>query len=102
MTATAILADLITELAGTTEHRERIVQALRGTADSDTEPARDTAAARVPGDLIDLADWYLTLPTGKQGDPDTVENPSWRRSPTSSSPSTTPAKPSCSPLAATA
>jgi hypothetical protein len=29
----------------------------------------------VPGDLIDLADWYLTLPTGKQGDPDTVENP---------------------------
>ena len=29
----------------------------------------------MPGDLIDLADWYLTLPTGKQGDPDTVENP---------------------------
>ena len=51
------------------------MQTLRGTADSDTEPARDTAAARVPGDLIDLTDWYLTLPTGKQGDPDTVENP---------------------------
>ena len=33
------------------------------------------APARVPGDLIDLADWYLTLPTGKAGDPDTVENP---------------------------
>ena len=76
MTATAILADLITELAGTTGNTgNRIVQALRGTADSDTEPARDTAPARVPGDLIDLADWYLTLPTGKQGDPDTVENP---------------------------
>lgn len=53
------------------------VQTLLGAADSDTkaEAARDTAAARVPGDLIDLADWYLTLPTGKQGDPDTVENP---------------------------
>ena len=76
VTAAAILADLITELAGTTGNTgNRIVQALRGTADSDTEPAGDTAAARVPGDLIDLADWYLTLPTGKQGDPDTVENP---------------------------
>jgi hypothetical protein len=31
--------------------------------------------ARLPGDLIDLADWYLTLPTGTPGDPDTVENP---------------------------
>ena len=31
--------------------------------------------SQVPGDLLDLADWYLTLPTGKQGDPDTVENP---------------------------
>ena len=31
--------------------------------------------ARVPGDLIELADWYLTLPTGKPGDPDTIENP---------------------------
>jgi hypothetical protein len=49
------------------------VQTRLGTAD--TEPAGDAAAARVPGDLIDLADWYLTLPTGKQGDPDTVENP---------------------------
>ena len=53
------------------------MQTHLGTADSDsdTEPARDTAPARVPGDLIDLTDWYLTLPTGKQGDPDTVENP---------------------------
>jgi hypothetical protein len=51
------------------------VQTLFGAADSGTEPTRDTAPARAPGDLIDLADWYLTLPTGKQGDPDTVENP---------------------------
>ena len=46
--------------------------------DADTPgPALRAAAApaRVPGDLIDLADWYLTLPTGKPGDPDTVENP---------------------------
>jgi hypothetical protein len=46
--------------------------------DADTPgPALRAAAApsRVPGDLIDLADWYLTLPTGKAGDPDTVENP---------------------------
>ena len=33
------------------------------------------APARLPGDLIDLADWYLTLPTGTPGDPDTVTNP---------------------------
>ena len=45
-------------------------------ADTPGPALRDTKApARVPGDLIDLADWYLTLPTGKQGDPDTVENP---------------------------
>ena len=45
-------------------------------ADTPGPALRATAApARVPGDLIDLADWYLTLPTGKAGDPDTVENP---------------------------
>src|SRR4051794_30648325 len=66
VTATAILSDLITEFAGSTGNTgdtgntgNRIVQAPLGTADSDTEPARDTAPARLPGDLIDLADWYL-------------------------------------------
>ena len=45
-------------------------------ADTPRRALRAAAApARVPGDLIDLADWYLTLPTGKAGDPDTVENP---------------------------
>jgi hypothetical protein len=45
-------------------------------ADTPRRTARAAAApAQVPGDLIDLADWYLTLPTGKPGDPDTVENP---------------------------
>jgi hypothetical protein len=31
--------------------------------------------ADLPSDVIDVGDWYLTLPTGQQGDPDTVENP---------------------------
>jgi Alginate lyase len=30
---------------------------------------------RLPGDVIDLDNWYLTLPTGESGDPDTVEQP---------------------------
>ena len=31
--------------------------------------------ADLPSDVLKLSDWYLTLPTGKQGDPDTVQNP---------------------------
>ena len=31
--------------------------------------------ARHPGDLLDLRNWYLTLPTGEKGRPDTVEQP---------------------------
>ena len=34
-----------------------------------------TTAARLPSDVLDLSDWYLTLPTGKPGKPDTVEQP---------------------------
>jgi Alginate lyase len=30
---------------------------------------------RLPGDVIDLKNWYLTLPTGSPGDPDTVKQP---------------------------
>jgi hypothetical protein len=37
--------------------------------------ASAAGSANLPGDVIDLAPWYLTLPTGKQGSPDTVENP---------------------------
>ena len=29
----------------------------------------------LPADVLDLADWYLTLPTGTPGDPDTVHQP---------------------------
>jgi hypothetical protein len=32
-------------------------------------------AASHPGDVLDLTSWYLTLPTGSPGRPDTVENP---------------------------
>ena len=31
--------------------------------------------ANLPGDLIDLSYWYLTLPTGQAGSPETIENP---------------------------
>jgi poly(beta-D-mannuronate) lyase len=31
--------------------------------------------ARYPSDLIDLSNWYLTLPTGDDGDPDQVHQP---------------------------
>ena len=30
-------------------------------------------ASTSPGELIDTNDWYLTLPTGKEGSPDTIE-----------------------------
>ena len=30
---------------------------------------------RLPGDVIDLNNWYLTLPTGAAGSPDTVKQP---------------------------
>ena len=34
-----------------------------------------TATARYPGELLDLTNWYLTLPTGEPGEPDTVMQP---------------------------
>jgi len=36
------------------------------------DPIRDL---RFPADLIDLGSWYLTLPTGREGDPDDVYPP---------------------------
>lgn len=33
------------------------------------------APARRPADVLDLSNWYLTLPTGAEGDPDTVYPP---------------------------
>ena len=37
---------------------------------SDDAPATDV---ETPSDLVDLGNWYLTLPTGPAGDPDTVQ-----------------------------
>ncbi len=38
-------------------------------------PAQDRSAVRYPADVLDLENWYLTLPTGAAGDPDTVHQP---------------------------
>jgi Alginate lyase len=35
--------------------------------------------AEGPAEVLDLRDWYLTLPTGAEGSPDTVEQPALRR-----------------------
>ena len=45
--------------------------------DGTPRPAPPAAAApsRVPGQVLDLANWNLTLPTGAPGRPDTVEQP---------------------------
>jgi hypothetical protein len=46
---------------------------------TDPDPAPDpsddapTPDVEVPSDLVDLGNWYLTLPTGPAGDPDTVQ-----------------------------
>jgi len=38
-------------------------------------PAAPGPAAEYPAELLDLANWYLTLPTGAPGEPDTVMQP---------------------------
>ena len=40
-----------------------------------TTDASNPSDAQAPSDLVDLNDWYLTLPTGADGDPDTVQPP---------------------------
>jgi len=47
----------------------------RGCADPSDSGQPAPTAARVPADLVDLDNWYLTLPTGGDGDPDTVQAP---------------------------
>jgi hypothetical protein len=39
------------------------------------EPPLPQGAARSPGDLLDLENWFLTLPIGPDGDPDSVDQP---------------------------
>ena len=38
-------------------------------------PPHPAAPSRVPGQVLDLSNWYLTLPTGTPGKPDTVLQP---------------------------
>lgn len=38
-------------------------------------PAPAQGAAKRPGEILGLENWYLTLPTGDQGDPDTITQP---------------------------
>lgn len=38
----------------------------------ETPAPRAARAARFPGEIIDAGKWYLTLPTGSEGSPDTV------------------------------
>jgi hypothetical protein len=41
----------------------------------EVEPPRAQGAAAKPGDLLDLTDWFLTLPIGPEGDPDSIDQP---------------------------
>ena len=38
-----------------------------------------SSLAELPSDVLDLTSWYLTLPTGANGDPDTVLQPDLER-----------------------
>ena len=55
---------------------DRTARADAAQAGTSREAATPTAApgsASMPGELIDTHDWYLTLPTGKNGSPDTID-----------------------------
>ena len=41
----------------------------------EAEPPRAQGSASKPGDLIDLANGFLTLPIGPEGDPDSIDQP---------------------------
>jgi hypothetical protein len=41
----------------------------------EAEPPRAQGAASKPGDLLDLENWFLTLPIGPPGDPDSIDQP---------------------------
>jgi hypothetical protein len=70
------------------EEGSRLAAEDKKSHDDDDEDGDDTAAATaapsagtatrggdasMPADLIDTNDWYLTLPTGKKGSPDTID-----------------------------
>ena len=49
------------------------------TDDGDASERSTPGAATRPSQLLDLRNWYLTLPTGSAGDPDTVHQPDLER-----------------------
>jgi len=42
---------------------------------TELEPPRAQRVAQRPGDLLDLDNWFLTLPVGPEGDPDSIDQP---------------------------
>jgi hypothetical protein len=74
---TSALADTVRQA---NEEGKRLADE-RGSRDSDVAtaprariaPESGRAALKSPGELIDTNEWYLTLPTGKAGSPDTIE-----------------------------
>ncbi|MDT7579710.1 MAG: hypothetical protein QOK35_974 [Pseudonocardiales bacterium] len=59
------------------EGRRLAAEDRKSRDDADAEDSSPTSArsgsASMPADLIDTNDWYLTLPTGKKGSPDTID-----------------------------
>jgi Alginate lyase len=53
--------------------RSRDGAAQAGASRTSAQPAVAAGTASMPGELIDTHEWYLTLPTGKNGSPDTVD-----------------------------
>jgi Alginate lyase len=58
---------------GTTPYRPGSATRARSVVGTARPPA--ARPARYPGELLDLRNWYLTLPSGEEGRPDTVEQP---------------------------
>lgn len=47
----------------------------KGATATVAQPTQPPAPPQYPGQLLDLTNWYLTLPTGEEGDPDDVYQP---------------------------
>ncbi|MDT0352929.1 polysaccharide lyase family 7 protein [Pseudonocardia charpentierae] len=62
-----------TGTAGTTSAADTAASSVADATTAAAAPAVGTA--NIPADVIDLAPWYLTLPTGAAGSPETIENP---------------------------
>lgn len=66
-------ATATTGTAGTAPTADTAAPTVAGATTAAAAPAVGTA--NIPADVIDLAPWYLTLPTGAAGSPETIENP---------------------------